>query len=276
MDQAITDKWLTTLIIGFAVLFAHIPESSGWTFTADFEQGMIGEKANGPSGLSGARLQTLYSDERSNTGTQSAKVTFIEGTNADKSGGRVQFSSLLGEGDELWARGYFYFKSPWSWTCSPVIKILRGARVKTGSGDHIGYLSIFSNTNGTILLSNEVHATQPGTGANFDLDRWQIIEMYIKFSTMAPIFRIWKDGVLIIEDQTYRTLNNTTDVADFSYIFTYWNGNVPQDQVNYIDDFVFTTDRPSNQDDHGNYMIGPIGESTDESPPLAPKNLAVQ
>jgi len=149
--------------------------------------------------------------------------------------------------------------------------------VLTSGGVGVGYLSVFADTNGMILLSNEVQGYQPSTGVSFDVNNWQSIEMYVKFSTTTPVFRIWKNGILLIQDTTRRTLNSTNS-ADFSYIFTYWNGNVPQDQTSYIDDFYYTTETPSKVDAAGNFMIGPIdwASPSDTTSPSPPTGLTAQ
>ncbi len=220
--------FLATLLAGlFVTCSAH-----AWTITSDFEQGTIGAQAEGLSGFTDGFTQTLYSADMANSGKKSAKVTFSQGSDTfAQSGAGLNFPTTLGEGAELWARGYFYFKSPWAWTCSPVIKIFRGAHVQTSSGANVGYLSVFADSNGTILLSNEAGDTQPSTSAKFDIGTWQSIEMYVKFSATAPIFRIWKNGQLLIEDTTHKTLRSSTDRADMSYIFSYWNGGVPRTRL---------------------------------------------
>jgi hypothetical protein len=38
---------------------------------------------------------------------------------------------------------------------------------------------------------------------------------------------------------------------------TYWNGNVTQNQVQYLDDFIITNEAPLKRDALGNPMIGP-------------------
>ncbi len=233
--------------------------ASGMELNLNFEQGTDGQPADGPSGFSGAHAKTFYSSDIANSGSKSSKVEFVAGTDAwGTSGGAVDFPHHLSNGQELWCRGYFYFKAPWSWTCSPVVKIFRGAHISNASGNNVGYLSVFSDTTGEILLSNEAGGAQTSTGVSFDIGRWQCIEMYTKLSTTDPVFRIWKDGVLIAENTTHKTLGSSTDYADFAYIFTYWNGNVPQNQDAYVDDFIWTTNVPDQVDDAGNPMIGLI------------------
>lgn len=242
--------------------FVHSGVVEGWTFRADFENGTVGQLAQGTSGLSAALPMSKYSTEIARSGNKSAKVDFVQGSTGSPgsgmgTGGVVTYPARVYEGGEVWGRAYYYFSTPWSWTCSPVVKMLRGARVASSSGGHLGYHSVFAGSTGAILLSNEVGGTQPNSGVTWDVGKWQCIEMYVKLhhDPAQAIFRIWKNGQLIIENRT-RTLQNSSDYADFGYIFTYWNGGHPQNQIAYIDDVIFTNETPANRDSHGNPMIG--------------------
>lgn len=234
--------------------------SYGWTFRANFDTG------DSSSGLSAMLPQTTFytssSAGRSITNNKMARVYFLQGStgspgSGNGTGGSVTYNSRVYQGGEVWARAFYYFESPWSWTCSPVVKMLRGARIASSSGTHLGYHSIFAGTTGKIILSNEPGSKQTTTGSSWDIGQWQCIEMYVKLhsDTSQSMFRIWKNGQLVIEDST-RTLQNSTDYADFGYIFTYWNGGHPQNQVAYVDDVVFTNETPKNVDSSGNPMIG--------------------
>jgi len=240
----------------FVAIFYFTIPSFSWTITSDFEQGQEGLGAYGVSGFHGAGSRTLYSTERASSGQMSAKMKWVKGsTGWAECHGRYTYPEPLREGDEIWLRGYFYFQSPWSWRCAPRVKILR-VHVRGMKGEHKGYLSVLASNGGIITLSNEVDSYEPTLGVYFNLDRWQCVEMYIKFSSTKPIFRIWKDGILIAEDKRHRTLRISEDLADFSYIMTYWNGGVSQDQIQFVDDFKITNEKPSNYDKHGNPMIG--------------------
>ncbi len=228
-----------------------------WTMTADFEKGSIGQKVNETSGFS---ADFVYSNTPANSGAKSAKASFSPSVTP---GGYQPFPTHVGNSGEIWARGYFYFKSPWSWSCSPVVKIFRGAHIANSGGTNVGYLSIYADAAGKIQMSNEPGNYQDySSTTSYDIDKWQCLEMYVKLSTTQPIFRIWKNGVLIKEDKITRTLGTSTDYADFSYVFTYWNGNPPQAQVSYVDDFMYTTSQPLATDSKGNRMIGPVGNAT--------------
>ncbi|HRD66718.1 MAG TPA: hypothetical protein PKY50_11240 [Candidatus Competibacter sp.] len=227
----------------------------GWTITKNYEDLLLGSKA----GMSGVTI----SDIRANSGTKSARVEFPAGSDCwGICGDTLSFPEPVYEGGEIWARGYFYFASPWSWSSSPVAKVFR-IHVATGSGSNAGYLSALLEPEGRIAASNEVQSYQPTTATYYTVDGWQSIELYAKLSSIAGqgIFRIWKNGILVFEDKTRRTLSSPTDKVDYNYIFTYWNGGVPQKQYAWIDDFIVTTDRPLNRDANGNYMIGLVSTS---------------
>lgn len=241
--------------------------SSAWTLTADFEQGTVGTLANGPSGLGYAATATFYSNARAFSGSKSAIVNFAQGTEVG-TGGSVGWSSLgeVSEGGEVWARGYFYYASPFDWTCSPVVKILR-TRVNTSANDHVAWHSIFADSLGRIMISNEVQSYQQSSSTYFDIDQWQSLELYVKFSATAGqgIIRIWKNGILVSEDTTRRTLAASSNISNQGNVYTYWNGGHPQNQTGWIDDFIWTNERPANRDAAGNYMIGPANWGGDGS-----------
>jgi hypothetical protein len=232
--------------------------ASAWTVSADFEQGTDGARADGPSGLGYAATATFYDNARAFSGSQSAIVNFVQGTEVG-TGGSVGWPNVT-EGGEVWARGYFYYASPFDWTCSPVVKILR-TRVNTSSNSHVAWHSIFADSQGRIMISNEVQSYQQASGTYFDINQWQSLELYVKFSATAGqgVIRIWKNGVLVIQDTTRRTLAASSNISNQGNVYTYWNGGHPQNQTGWIDDFVWTNERPSNQDASGNYMIGPAG-----------------
>jgi len=68
---------------------------------------------------------------------------------------------------------------------------------------------------------------------------------------------MWVDGILKLEVLNLDTAQSSTDNMDFALFMSYWNGGVAQDQVQYLDDIVITTDMPPSRDARGNPMIGP-------------------
>jgi hypothetical protein len=289
MFNNIQKKWIFVFIIGVVLFMSAVPYvNANWTFTADFEQGVEGTIAQGASGLTESFSKTLFSSENPHTGTKSARIEWVQGSVGwAEAGGSVIYHPVgpLSEGSEVWLRTYFYMKSPWDWTSDPASKLLR-IHVEDVNNSNTGYHSLYIDPVGRLQLSNEPADEQTYSKdpqLQLSVDRWQSIEYYLKLSTTTPVFRIWKEGVMVMEDTTTPTLQKTTDSADFTYIRTYWNGGSPINQVEYMDDLViFTklpteTDRPANQDAAGNYMVGPTDWTTPSpAAPAAPKNLKVK
>jgi len=260
-------RWLAVVVLmGFPAL-----DGFAWTIKISFDHGPVGAYANqehGYNGFHGAGAATVFTNEMAVDGKQSCKMSWKKGHNGwALDHGRVTFTDAPGaqslkDGDELWVRGYFYFKSPWDWYVpgGPFNKILR-VHTKHADGSHAGYISFFSDSRGQIISDSEIspRLVNRPTGYYFEADRWQCLEMYIRFSVQNPVLRMWLDGELIFEDTSKNTLDDPTTVADMSYIGTAWAGGAPQDQVEYIDALVYTSDRPLNQDADGNPMVGPIG-----------------
>lgn len=256
-----THKIFPLLIILLFVFPFTSVQAIAWTFSADFEKGTLGTKAKGLSGFSGAGTSTLFSYEKAANGKQSAKIVWPKGSEGwGVAHGEIIYPQRVTNEQEIWARGYYYFSSPWSFAAKPVSKILR-IHIANSLGNHVGYHSVLAGgdigTLGHILPSNEVSEARLDTGVLFDIDEWQCIEIYLKLSPNNPITRIWKNGILIYENIKRPTLKSTTDYADFSYILSYWNGGAPQNQIMYVDDFIITTTKPSKFDSKKNSMIGP-------------------
>lgn len=247
-------------------------DALAWTSTADFESGVTGARAQGASGFSYSGTGTTFSADKAALGAKSAKMAWVahsDGWDVDSGFPVFDKTVPLSEGQEIWARGYFYFASPWSFTATPVVKVMR-IHVANASGGNVGWHSIeaggvLNGDNGTlnanrlgyILSSNEPISRQASTGEMFDIDRWQCMEIYVKLSTTTPVTRIWKDGKLIYENKSDKTLSSSTDYANSVVVMSYWNGGAPQNQIEYVDDIIVTTDTPHSKDSAGNAMIGP-------------------
>lgn len=252
-----------TIFLGMSLFTSE--RTFAWTMTADFENGTIGSKAQGTSGFSGAGTATTYSADQSVKGSKSAKMVWPAGSEGfGVCHGEFKYPNTVGNGGEVWARGYFYFASPWSWnnnSTSQFIKILR-IHMANSAGQNAGYHSFIANGNGKVIASNEIADYGPVLSTSYDVGKWQCIEIYVKLSTTAPITRLWKNGELIFEDTTHKTLSSSSDYANFSYVMTQWNNGAPQQQTQYVDEFIITTDKPSQVDSKGNPMIGPISGTT--------------
>ena len=274
------------IIFFFIFVFWPVSFANGWTITSDFEQGIVGQKAQGPSGCQEAFSQTFYTNEQAKSGIKSAKINWIQGSDGWGQSGCLFDYSVLGladpsSGDEFWARAYFYYPSSFSFGANPHLKLFRTANIRTASGGNIGWHDMYANPNRTLKYISEIDPAANGPyGVSAPYDIWHSMEMYLKLSATPGqgVMRTWIDGVLVKEDKTHKTMANSTDKAVATYLFTYWNTAVPQNQHNYIDDVVITTNQPANRDAQGNYMIGPIGWGSvlDTTPPSSPTGLAVQ
>lgn len=244
-----------------------------WTKTASFENGSTGALANTSSGFDYAGTATTFSADRAASGSKTGKMAWTAGNAGwNLTHGELYYSSNVPEGGEIWARGYYFFKSPWSWGNGHI----KALRIALNAG---GQQSIIID-GGTIIASNEIADIGPWTTTSVDIDKWNCLEIYVKLSSTRGILRIWKNGVLVFEDTTRPTCK-AGGSANFSYIMGTWNNNCPQSQTQYVDEFVITSDRPSQVDSKGNPMIGPIGGATTPPPtptptaPASPSGLKV-
>jgi hypothetical protein len=232
-----------------------------WTISRDFEGGAVGNVATGSAGYFWVNSSNMkFTNTQAHSGSISSSAYFQIGS-ADTTGATFEGNgATVSEGGEVWFREYLYFPAGFIFSSAPVQKVFR---ISTTSG----YLSVY-NINGNIAMSNEpsVYAgydepgTQASSNAAFSTGKWQCIEMYVKLnhSLDQGIFRIWKDGILILENKHYPTLaNSSAQVNDIFTQFNYWNGGSPANQTAYVDDIVITNVAPSAKDAAGNAMIGP-------------------
>ena len=268
------------IIITALYLFFSVPVQA-WTINADFENGTIGEKANGTDGFSAAFKNTKYTDKVTFTGKRSAVLGIAEGsTGWGEWGGAFIYPEPLYEGDEVWLRVWSYFPHGFSFECGGCTQGMKFMRIRTTSAadDNEGYHSILvengievdSEVTGKIFHSN--NAGKKSVGKIVTTGAWHAYEMYIKFSSVDGngIYRVWQDGKLIFQDTVTRTLNTSTSKSDVVYLFTYWNNGAPKTQSAYVDDVVVTSVKPSTIDAYGNPFIG-VGDAEQlVSPPLPP------
>lgn len=256
----------------FTILFVIGLFVSGQAFAwttrpMSFEGSSVGALAQGGNGFDGAGSSTLYSNVRANGGSMSAVMNWVKGNEGWLTTmGHIDFPASVGNGGEVWIRGYFYFGPTWSWASNSGtysnIKILRAI------SDAGGMNSIISDSNGAILLSDESAGIMPMGSQGLDIGRWQCLELYVKASsTSSGTARIWKDGVLVAEFTGYNTLAGSGNVLTGVQLMGVWNNGVGNNQTQYLDNFLVTTDTPSQRDSHGNPMIGPINGTSNATLP---------
>jgi len=234
-----------------------------------FEGGSSGTVAKGTNGFSYAGTATTYSSTAAAGGSTSAQMKWTAGTSGwGTAHGEINLPAAVRDGGEIWIRGYYHFANPWSWaSANGAYSGIKVMRLSTSAG---GWLSIFTDSRGAIGLSNEPAEYQTFTGT-LNVGTWQCLEMYVRLSASVSVFRIWVNGILIHEDKAHRTLAASDRYSELVSVMSVWNNNVAQNQTQYIDEFVITTDRPSQVDAKGNPMIGPIGGPLPL--PAAPTNL---
>ena len=181
-------------------------------------------------------------------------------------GGRIAFPERLVEGDEIWFRAYVFFPSGFDFTTdSGHLKTLRIHTKAPGSssGTNEGYFDVLIS--GDLSVSSELETGHfennpdwKNRGEVVTTGEWHALEMYVRYSSVPGegIYRVWQNGTLVFEDTETSTLRTPVSESDFIYIFSYWNGGAPRDQVAYIDDIVVTSGRPAATDADGNPFIG--------------------
>jgi len=122
---------------------------------------------------------------------------------------------------------------------------------------------ITGQTSGTTYELNRVDSnsvTDFGTQYPVQKEVWETYVYRVRYSTTDPLVQFYKhvdetgfdaDGKpiggslkLLFEDDTDYTLVESTDLVDYLYLFTYWNGSSPQAQSMYIDELSISTTPP--------------------------------
>jgi hypothetical protein len=257
---------LSKFAAGIAVAGALFTSSTAgaWTVDANFESGVVGEKANGSDGFGGAFKYTVYSDVVAHSGSQAAEIGIDQGAEGFGDwGGSFQYPDLM-QGDEIWFRVYAYFPSGFDFSCTQCAG-LKMMRIHTAAQDssNEGYLDVLIS--GGLNVGSEVtpdyyqnNPTWKNLGTEVVTGEWLAVEQYVKLSSVPGegIYRVWQNGTLIKEDLQTKTLRTTSSISDFIYLFSYWNGTAPQTQVAYVDDVFITNETPAAVDADGNAFIG--------------------
>jgi len=276
MQVGITMKRAILLAFVYSLFFSS--QVYAWTKNAHFEDGTVGDKAKGATAFDGAPQYTVYSNKFVHSGKLAAEMGIDGGsTGFGDWGGKIDFPTELGEGDEVWLRAYLYFPTGFDFSATGQGLKTQRIHVKNPDGSNQGYIGTLID-NGITVASEvgnpEFKPNNPNSdqlGTPVPRGAWHAIEQYIKFSATPgkAVYRVWQNGKLIFEDTATHTLRSSTSKSDFMYLFTYWNGGAPKTQKAYVDDLVVTSDRPSNTDAHGNHFIG-IGDVEIVAAPAPP------
>ena len=258
--------------------FLFSAQAYAWTIFSDFESGTVGERSTFADGM-GGRAMTFISDKYALNGNQSLEFGIVQGTEGKEWGGRMEFPTALKEGDELWLRIFYYFPVGFDFTAGGSGLKLSRVHTTSPSGAHEAYITLHAQGNigmgnsvgGDLFVQNNPGESGRKGGETIPKGEWHAIEHYLKFHSEPgkAKYRVWQNGKLVFEDTLTNTLESSSSLVRGYAMFTYWNGNAPQTQQNYIDDIAVTNNVPSNTDSFGNSYIG-VGDFVTMARPKPP------
>jgi len=220
--------------------------TSGWNFVRDFNSGTLGQSASSqPDGFYAAAGSSFYTTDQVAEGSQACELNITAGaTGFGQWGGEVRHDSELAEGDDYWFHVKQYVPASFDFTTNFHLKFLR-CHVKQAGGANRGYVDIYVSADGTFYYQNEVtdqneHLPNIYTVAR---DTWETYVYHVNLaSSGGGRVRLWQNGNLILDNTTFNTLGASSDLSDFLYLYTYWNGGSPATQKLYVDDIRVSSD----------------------------------
>lgn len=235
-----------------------------WTYTYDFEDGVVGNVASSTNnGLTlGAGTESKFDNTHTNGGSLSCKFNHIinhDGWNETHLTINFPDITIIDGVTEMWGSVDVYFGqasdnpsgNDWSNNQYDPLQADWGKfyRIhKTESdGDNNGYNSIYFMQNGLYRLDNEftdnVNLFQHQNYTYMPSGEWHTLRMYYKFGTVTAVSRLWIDNNLVV-DRNYPTIDANAYALNLSYFYSYWNGNHPQNQCSWIDNLMLTNEDP--------------------------------
>jgi len=230
-----------------------------FTSIRNFE-GTVGLKATGADAFDGDQGQSTFTTEQVYSGTTAGRC-FLRATDHHGGfgnwGGRFDFPNKLLQGDELFIRWRMYYPAGFkhyadqATTPGDRIKFMRVKSV-TASGGNAGLLDLYWDRKNDLVQYKTIKEISPNqwknvsTKAEFPhlFDQWVTYNVHYIASAVEGEGRgrFWRNGELM-NDIQMQTLSSATDTLDWIYLFSYWNGDVPQAQHCYTDDWKITSDR---------------------------------
>lgn len=254
-----TKKDTATVVVQSGGAAPPPPPTGSWSILRDFNSGIIGTKAERtPDGFDDVAGASVYSNERSFDGGQSAKLSIVGGTEGwGNWGGSITFPSPLRSGSELWLQMYIYMPADFiiATPGNGSLKFIR-VRTKTSTGGNGGFNDIQfrddANQTSSFRMIKEGQDQWFSFGApnGFSKNMWQRVTVNLKFSSVPTTaggvarVRVWQNGQLLVDEGRMQTLSSSSDVADALYLFTYWNGKAPQTQSLWVDQIQMSNFRP--------------------------------
>jgi hypothetical protein len=229
----------------------------GWTLATDFEAGTPGIKCDVDNFNAAMDLSTTSTAEY-HSGGKSCRF-FAENGSDDWGSQMMNWSDPLEEGEEIWMSLWIYFPEAFEQgcdgSCGGGLKFMRIHIEEPGTEANGGYNDFYINngpSNGRYWWRYEGaipegdHTTHFGTGYEIVKDTWTHYEFYVYLDSDngEGITRIWKDGDLMFENTTIKTVKYSGWVSDRGAFFNYWNGTPDGDQFLYVDDIHITDEEP--------------------------------
>ena len=225
-------------------------------------EGTDGLKASGADAFDGDQGQSTFTTEQVYSGTTAGRC-FLRATDNHGGfgnwGGRFDFPNKLLQGDEIFIRWRMYYPAGFKHYSMQDTPENRGTRIKfmrikskTESGANAGLLDFYWDRKSASQQYMAIKEISPnhwkGVGTKVDFpnlfDQWITYNVHYIASAVGEEGRgrFWRNGELM-NDIQMQTLSSSTDTLDWIYLFTYWNGDVPQAQHCYTDDWKITSDR---------------------------------
>jgi hypothetical protein len=242
---------------------------AGFTVRMDFEKFAPGDVAEGDDGFSDAANDSVVVRGAA-VGRQAAELRVTKGqTGWGSWGGRRWFPAPARKGDSLWIRVVARFPAGFDFAADPWLKFLR-VHTRAPDGKHEGYVDWLLHDPGPARRPFR-YASELGSGEDTDCgapsdaprpDVWETYEMQVVLDDVPAsrggqgLVRLWKEGRLLCEVTTGKTLRHPGSVADAFLFSTSWNGGAPATQSMLLDGVVLTTSPPAGVDAAGRPMIG--------------------
>lgn len=242
-------------------------EDDLWKTHLSFELGTVSQLANGRSGFgrNGAFKGTTFSRDQAYAGHQSAQLSVRSGSSGFGSwGAALPFPKPLNEGEDLWLLVHVYLPETFNAkTKNGRLDLIR-VHLAAANGQDEGYLQLSLHSESRrLLMHNPQSAANPSTEGEFGqpvpLGKWQAIELQIGFAPQRGrgSVRVWQDTKLAYEETRQPTLKSPFSYSNYAYLFGYWDGGAPTDQVAYVDEVIATNQSPKQRDRRGNSRLWP-------------------
>lgn len=223
----------------------------------DFNSGTVGNAANGTAdGFTSDAGRSLYDTTHVYEGAKSCKCTILT-TDSESNGGNggpgqwggiIETPSDAVKGDDVWAEANIFFPAGFVITTpgNGSLKTIR-LRTLTAGNANAGFLDLQHRDDsepGSFRFIKE--ATEEdwlyfGPDGLVTRDSWHRLTLCAHLDNVAADnggtgrVRVWYDGANVLDSGARRTLTNATDKLNALYLFTHWNGDVPQNQSCWID-----------------------------------------